>query len=472
MSEVCDRLHLPHHVRPHSRRQFLASAGAGFGALALNGMLRAEGERRRQPERVAKSVIFLFMEGGPSHLDTFDRKPLLQEMAGQPLPASFREPVLAMGERGTPILASKRKWSRHGESGLEISDWFPEVATHADKLAVIRSCHGEGINHAGGCNLINTSSIRGGRPSLGSWITYGLGSGNENLPSFVVMTDRKSEPVNGVRSWGNGFLPATYQGTRVTDPTGAEPFANLAPPDHIDDERQRRRLDLINRVNAAHAARLPHVSELDARIRSYELAYRMQSAAPEAVDLSAETEATKTLYGLDDKATQDYGRICLLARRMVERGVRFVQLYSGAGSGWDAHAGIEHNHSRNCRSVDRPIAGLLTDLAARGLLDQTLVVWGGEFGRTPMSEQGNGRDHNPGGFTMWLAGGGVRGGRTIGATDDLGLYAVQDRAHVHDIHASILHLMGLDRLTLSYDHQGRLERPTVNEGAFIEKLVS
>ncbi len=291
------------------------------------------------------------------------------------------------------------------------------------------------------------------------------------MPAFVVMKDQRTVGTNGVRSWGPGFLPATFQGTPVGDGPGNDPIANLSLPTGVSIEQQLEKLQLIRQINQLHHARLPDVSTLDARIRSYELAYRMQSTAPEAVDLNAETAETKELYGLSDKPTEAYGKMCLLARRMVERGVRFIQLFSGTGSGWDAHSAIEANHTKHCGSVDRPIAGLLTDLKRRGLLDQTLVVWGGEFGRTPMSEKGDGRDHNPTGFTMWMAGGGVKGGQTIGATDELGLYAVEDRAHVHDIHASILHLMGLDRLKLSYNHQGRLERPTINEGKMIQKLI-
>ncbi len=475
-STLCRKANVPHVQLPLSRREWLAGAGAGFGAVALSGMMAeasaaAIAARGGHHEATAKSVIFLFMEGGPSQLDTFDRKPLVNELAGKPLPESFKEPITAMGEKQSPILASKRKWARHGESGLEISDWFPHVARHADDLAVIRSCYGEGINHSGGCNLMNTCSTLGGRPSLGAWISYGLGTENQDLPAFVVMTDKNASSVtNGVRSWGPGFLPATYQGTPVADPSSKQPIANLSPPPGVTDEQQWKKLELIRQINQAHAARLPNVSDLDARIQSYELAYRMQSAAPEAVDLSAESAYTKELYGLNRKETEAYGRICLLARRLVERGVRFIQLYSGTGSGWDAHSAIEANHTKYCGSCDVPIAGLLTDLKQRGLLDQTLLVWGGEFGRTPMSEKGDGRDHNPTGFTMWMAGGGVRGGQTIGATDELGLYAIEGRAHVHDIHASILHLMGLDRLKLSYNHQGRLERPTINEGDFIQAL--
>ena len=478
VSSLCQAVGVPHHDRPTDRREFLARAGGGFGAIALSGMLASSVNAKRfvaapdghHPAK-AKSVIFLFMEGGPSQLDTFDRKPLLNQLAGQPLPNTFREPLTAMGEKNAPLLPTKRKWSRHGESGLEISDWFPNVAKHADELAVIRSCFGEGINHSGGCNLMNTGSTLGGRPSLGAWVSYGLGTENEDLPAFVVMKDKRSAGTNGVRSWGQGFLPASYQGTTVGDTASGEAIANLELPKGVDQERQMQKLDLIRKINQQHASRLPYVSDLDARIESYELAYRMQSAAPEAVDLTQETAKTHDLYGVNQKGTAEFGKICLLARRMVERGVRFIQLYSGTGSGWDAHSGIESNHTKYCGAVDQPIAALLADLKQRGLLDETLVVWGGEFGRTPMSEKGDGRDHNPTGFTMWMAGGGVQGGQVIGATDELGLYAIEDRAHVHDIHASILHLMGLDRLELSYNYQGRLERPTVNEGKMISKLI-
>ena len=477
-SSLCSQAGIPHFQVPENRRQFLANAGAGFGAVALSGMLASSSEASRfvaAPDghhpATAKRVIFLFMEGGPSQLDTFDRKPLLNQLAGQPLPNSFREPLTAMGEKNAPLLETKRKWARYGESGLEISDWFPNVARHADDLAVIRSCYGEGINHSGGCNLMNTGSTLGGRPSLGAWVSYGLGTENQDLPAFVVMKDKRSAGTNGVRSWGQGFLPATYQGTPVGDTADGEAIANLALPKGVDAERQQKKLSLIEKINQQHASRLPGVSDLDARIASYELAYRMQAAAPEAVELSRETAETHELYGLNNEKTAGYGKLCLLARRMVERGVRFIQLYSGTGSGWDAHSAIEANHTKYCGAVDQPIAALLSDLKRRGLLDETLVVWGGEFGRTPMSEKGDGRDHNPTGFTMWMAGGGVRGGQVIGATDELSLYAIEERAHVHDIHASILHLMGLDRLKLSYNYQGRLERPTVNEGKMIAKLI-
>jgi len=283
------------------------------------------------------------------------------------------------------------------------------------------------------------------------------------------MQDNRSSVVNGPRNWGAGFMPAVYQGTRFQE--GAQPIPNLTPPEGFTGKRQSTKLDFLNRLNRRFANQHPEQSELEARIASYELGFRMQAEAPGAIDLAQETQATRDLYGLDDKETASFGKLCLLARRLSENGVRFVQLYHGAGSKWDSHSSIESNHTRLCRQMDQPVAALLKDLKQRGLLEETLVVWGGEFGRTPMSEQGNGRDHNPTGFTMWMAGGGVRGGQTIGATDELGLHAIEDRLHVHDLHASILHLLGLSNMELTYIHKGRPERPTINEGAFCEKLV-
>ncbi len=463
-----------------SRRDFLRTAGCGFGAVALSALL-GDSLLGASPANAAttppvprsagkaKNVIFLFMEGGPSHLDTFDYKPLLNQLSGQKLPASFKEPVLAMGEAGNPILGSPRTWKQHGKSGLWVSDWFPHVATHADDLAVIKSCVSDGINHAGGVCQMNTGSVFGGRPSLGAWVSYGIGTENQNLPGFVVIKDSEKEVINGARNWGTGFMPAVHQGVEFSA-TGV-PIRNLDTPKGLTADRQRDKLDLLAALNQRHAASRPDNSELEARIRSYELAYRMQAEAPGVVDLSKETAATKELYGLDEKETAVFGRNCLLARRLVENGVRFVQLYSGAGSGWDSHTALEANHSRLCRSVDKPIAALLTDLKARGLLEETLVIWGGEFGRTPMSEQNGGRDHNPTGFTMWMAGGGVRGGQSIGATDDLGLYAVQDKLHVHDLHATILHLLGMDHTKIIYPHQGRPERIDQNEGRAYTKIA-
>ncbi|MCA9179436.1 MAG: DUF1501 domain-containing protein [Planctomycetales bacterium] len=462
------------------RREFLLRGGLGLGALAGSFLLGSDssaagivsGDATRGPHHAprAKSVIWLFMEGGPSHLDLFDPKPLLDKLAGQPLPAGFKEPITAMGERGAPLLPAPRTWKQHGQSGLWASEWIPHIAECLDDIAVIRSCWTNGINHAGGVCQMNTCINVAGRPSLGSWVHYGLGSANQNLPAFVVMCDNTGRPVNGPRNWGSGFMPATHQGVRINGGSD-EPIANLNPPEGYSVEQQKHKLGLLQRLNQRHADGRPQQTELDARLSSYELAFRMQAQAPEAVDLGQESETTKQMYGLDHKDTESFGRNCLLARRLVERGVRFIQLYSGTGSKWDSHTAIEANHSRLCKSMDKPVAGLLMDLKQRGLLDETLVVWGGEFGRTPMSEKGNGRDHNPTGFTIWMAGGGVKGGQTIGATDELGLYATEDKMHVRDIHASILWLMGLDNMTLTFDHKGRPERPTINEGAMNRKLL-
>ncbi|GMV94442.1 MAG: hypothetical protein AMXMBFR82_42200 [Candidatus Hydrogenedentota bacterium] len=464
----------PHHTIPGTRREFLQRTGAGFGALALSWLLGQDSAQAIAPvwphhQPRAKSVIFLFMEGGPSHLDLLDRKPLLNELAGKPLPPSFDEPITAMGEKGAPLLASPREWKQYGESGLWASDWIPNIGECLDDIAVIRSCWTNGINHAGGVCQMNTCTNVAGRPSLGAWVNYGLGAENQNLPSFVVLCDNKGRPVNGPRNWGSGFIPASYQGVRISG--GDEPIPNLALPEGHSSARQQVKLELINAFNREHAESRMQQSELEARIRSYELAFRMQAEAPTAVDMANESPAIQQLYGIDQEETATFGRNCLLARRLVERGVRFVQLYSGTGSKWDSHSHIEDEHAKLCRSMDKPVAGLLKDLKQRGLLDETLVVWGGEFGRTPMSEKGDGRDHNPTGFTMWMAGGGVKGGQVIGATDDLGLYAVEDKMHVHDIHASILWLLGLDNMQLTYDHRGRMERPTINEGAFNPKLI-
>ncbi|MGE3822382.1 MAG: DUF1501 domain-containing protein [Isosphaeraceae bacterium] len=471
---------VPHHSPAVSRREMLLRGGGGFGALALASLLGDRGfaatDDGGAPWKItprAKSCIFLFMEGGPSHLDTFDPKPLLNRLAGQTLPPSFRPVITPMGEGKSPLLESRRKWARHGQSGLWVSDWLPQIATCADDLAVIRSCWSNGLNHVGGVCQMNTGSILAGRPSLGSWVSYGLGTENGNLPAYVVLLDNPGGVVaGGPRNWGAGFMPATYQGTRLGGASVSDVIPNLETPGDVGDARQRGKVDYLQRLNARHAETHPDQSELDARIRAYELAFRMQAEAPEAVDLGQETEETRTLYGLDRKETAAFGRNCLLARRLVERGVRFVQLYHGAGAKWDAHAGIEKNHTELCLASDQPVAGLLKDLKRRGLLDETLVIWGGEFGRTPMSEKGDGRDHNPYGFTMWMAGGGVKGGQTLGVTDELGLHAIEDRLHVHDLHATILSLMGVDHMRLTYLHKGRPERPTLNEGVVYDKVVT
>jgi hypothetical protein len=474
---------IPHFQPVNSRREFLLKAGAGFGSLALASLLTRDGlasttaatksAARRLPslQAKAKSVIWCFMDGGPSHIDLFDPKPTLNKLAGKPLPSSFVRPVTSMGRTAyTDLLGSQRRFSRHGDSGGWISDWYPEISSCVDDLAIVRSCTADGLNHVGSVCQMNTGSVLAGRPSLGAWTFYGLGSENEELPGYVVLLDYPDEPPGGHRNWGTGFMPSVYQGTKFRD--GSTPILHLAPPEGVSQARQRHKLDYVRDLNELHRAGRMEDDSLEARIAAYELAYRMQSAAPEVVDLSDETAETRRLYGLDRKETAPTGRNCLLARRLVERGVRFVQLYFGSGSKWDAHSDMEGNHSRYCRESDRPIAGLLKDLKQRGMLDSTLVIWGGEFGRTPMSESGNGRDHNPYGFTMWLAGGGIRGGVTFGATDEIGLWAVENKVHVHDIHATILHCLGLEDEKLTYLHNGRDERATVNGGRVIHEVLA
>jgi hypothetical protein len=417
----------------------------------------------------AKSCIFLFMEGGPSHIDLFDPKTELTKRAGQPLPASFGKVFTPMGVGGNSLLASKRKFKQHGESGMWVSDWYPHIAGVVDYLALVRSCWADGVNHVGSVCQMNTGSILAGRPSLGAWVTYGLGTENQDLPAFVVMADA-AEPVGGPRNWGNAWLPATFQGTPFRK--DGPPILDLVPPSGISDRRQRSKLELIADLDRRHAESRTDDSRLSARIAAYELAYRMQAEAPEAVDLTQETAETRRLYGLDDDKCKDFGAMCLRARRLVERGVRFVQLYCGSGSQWDAHTDIEGNHSRLCARSDKPVAGLIKDLKRRGLLDQTLVIWGGEFGRTPMSEKSNGRDHNPYGFSMFLAGGGIKSGLTYGTTDEFGLYAVEDKVHVHDLHATMLHVLGLDHRRLTFPHDGRDERLTINDGKVVHGLLA
>ncbi len=472
-----------HFVRPTSRREFLLRAGAGFGGLALAALLARDADGRARcsatnpvaprpphlPPRT-RSVIYCFMDGGPSHIDLFDPKPQLKKLAGKPLPASFPRPMTAMGSTAnTPLLDSSRAFKQHGRSGLWVSDWYPEIARCVDDLAVLRSCRADGQTHVASVCQMNTGNLRPGRPALGAWALYGLGTVCDNLPGFVVLTDYDVDPPGGDRNWGTGFMPATFQGTRFMP--GKTPILYADPPGGMNADRQRAKVDYINELNEHYASRRGDGDAIEARIAAYELAYRMQSSAPDAVDLSRETVQTQQLYGLDRPDTARNGRNCLLARRLVERGVRFVQVYMGSGSKWDAHSDLDKNHAQSCRESDRPIAGLLTDLKRRGLLDSTLVIWGGEFGRTPMSESGNGRDHNPFGFTVWMAGGGVKGGITYGATDEIGLYAVDKPVHVHDIHATILHLLGLDHKQLTFLHDGREERLTETSGHVIEDIL-
>ncbi len=485
---------IEHHEAARSRRDFLLRAGAGFGSIALTGMLEQDGvnaagnqiqpsalagrheinepqtPKRPHHKAKAKACIFIFIEGGPSHIDLFDPKPLLDKMAGQKIPSSFKPLITPMGEFYSPLLGCKRKWKQHGQSGTWVSDWLPHIATLADDIGVLRSCVSDGLNHVNGVQQMNTGSIFGGRPSLGSWTSYGLGNVNQDLPSFVVLLDKGDYVTGGSRNWSTAFMPSTYQGTRFRN--GMEAVSNLNPPKGVSNARQRAKLDFLAKINRKHMQPREDYSDLDARIRAYELAYRMQAAAPEAVDLSKESESTKEAYGLNDRATLNMGRQCLLARRLVERGTRFVQIYSGAGSKWDAHSNIEGNHTTNCKAMDQPVAALVHDLKQRGMLDETLIVWGGEFGRTPMSEKGTGRDHNPWGFTMWFAGGDVKPGNVVGKTDDLGLHAIEDRAHVHSIHATVLHLLGIDHTRLIYRHNGIPERATVNEGHVVKKLLA
>jgi hypothetical protein len=460
---------LSHHWNVSSRREFFARAGSGLGAIALGSMLAegAETPKKTHFPAKAKSVIWLFMEGGPSHIDLFDPKPELNKLAGKPMPASFGKLVTAMGTGNNTLMASPRTWKQHGKSGMWVSEWYPHIAKHVDDMTVIRSCWANGLNHVGSVCQMNTGDILAGRPSLGAWVTYGLGTANKNLPTFVVLTDDK-EVLGGPKNWSSGFLPASYQGTQFRQ--GDTPILNLKPPDGVTDERQKSRLSLLKQLNQHWGADKTEDTDLDARVKSFELAYEMQSAGAEAVDITKETEATKSLYGMDDEMTRQFGHNCLLARRLVERGVRFVELYCGSGSGWDAHSNIEGNHGKWCKVSDKPIAGLLEDLKQRGLLQDTLVVWGGEFGRTPFNEKGNGRDHNPWGFTMWMAGGGAKGGQYVGTTDEIGLRAVEKPCHVHDIHASILYALGMDHLQMTYQHNGRAERPTIVGGNIFKEI--
>ena len=418
----------------------------------------------------AKSVIFLFMSGGPSHVDLLDYKPDLIRLGGQPIPDSFGEFQTRRKVAKNNLLPPLRPFHRHGQSGIEVSEWLPNIADCVDDICLLRGCHGDSVTHPESVYLMNTGSILMGRASLGSWVAYGLGSESANMPAFVVMPDPKGWVKGGAPAWGNGYLPATYQGTILRG--GRTPILNLNTPDGVSNRQQRDTVELINRLNRDHLTAGDTDSPLAARIASYELAYRMQSHAHEVVEVSQESAATHRLYGMDNPVTEDFGRRCLLARRMVERGVRFVQLYCGNTNGWDGHSKMDQNHSELCAQSDLPVAGLLKDLKSRGLLDSTLVIWGGEFGRMPMSEGTDGRDHNPHGFSMWLAGGGVKGGQVIGATDPVGLRAAEDKTHVHDVHATILHLLGFDHTKLTFRHNGLEERLTNVFGDVIRKAVA
>jgi hypothetical protein len=450
-----------------TRRQFLATAGGGAGWLALAnlltddgllpGQVHAAGTRATHFPSRAKRVIWLFMHGGPSQVDLWDPKPDLVKYAGQSLPETFGEVMTRRNVARNPLMAPVKPFRRRGQSGIEISDFLPHTSDCADELCVIRSMHGDSVNHPQSVYQMNTGSILMGRPSMGSWVAYGLGSENRDMPAFVVLPDPGGGLKGGPPAWGSGYLPATYQG--VTMRPGDNPILYLAPPPMHSSNQQRQVIDLIQRINRRHLADRGD-DPLAARIAAYELAFRMQAAAPELVDLEGETAETQQLYGLDQPRTAEFGRRCLLARRMIERGVRFVQVYSGDTVGWDAHNNVQKNHTEYCGRTDLPFAGLLKDLKRRGLLDETLVIWGGEFGRMPMSEQGTGRDHNPWGYSFALAGAGLQGGRVHGATDAIGLRAQENRVHVNDFHATVLHLMGLDHEQLTFYHNGLEQRLT------------
>ena len=451
----------------------LAHLLAGNTAAA-NG-IRSAGAKPRGPDFAprAKRCIFLFMVGGPSQMELFDPKPALDKLHGQKLPPSFGKITSQFVEDDPICLRSTRKWGRYGQSGMEMSDLIPNMHQHADRIALVRSCVVDSVIHAPAHYQMNSGRMFMGYPSLGSWLTYGLGNASQNLPAFVVMAQPQGTPEGGAPCWSPGFLPAAYQGTLFRP--GPNPIVNLAPSDpSYDRPRQRRLLDYLQSLNRRQTR--VGDSELEARIASYELAFRMQAEAPEAVDLSKESIETRALYGFDQPETAEFATRCLIARRLVERGVRFVQLYSGGGPvawQWDAHDDVNANHEKMCGATDRPVAALLTDLERRGLLDDTLVIWGGEFGRTPVSQKGSrGRDHNATGFSMWFAGGGIRPGTTYGSTDEIGMKTVEGRAHVNDIHATILHLMGLEHTHLTFLHSGRDERLTDVGGEVIRPILA
>lgn len=478
MSEVRAQQGLRGIPRLQSRRQFVFGSSAGFAGLAAASLLAEETHGPLLPHR-AKHCIFLYMYGGPSQMDLFDYKPELQRRDGQEVQIELRRRDVKPGR----LLGSRRRFQQHGDSGLWCSDALPCLSQHMDKLAVVKSLWQDSFAH-GSANLqMNCGRIVQGYPSLGSWLNYGLGRENQNLPGYVVMLDPRGGPIPGAPNWSAGFMEAQHQGTVFR--TSGQAVLDLQPHTLDPVDLQREQLQTLQSLDAAFQARHPDAGELRARMASYELAFQLQSSAPDALDLSAETRQTLEMYGLYDSypahrlavGPSVFGRQCLIARRLIERGVRFVQIYSGGGhqqQNWDAHFGVEENLAIHCPEVDRPMAGLLQDLEQRGLLDETLIVWGGEFGRQPVSQgdQG-GRDHNPKGFTCWLAGGGVRGGISFGETDDLGAEAAVDRRHVRDFHATILRLMGLDHNRLTWFYGGLNQKLTgVQEAHAIEQLLA
>ncbi len=472
-------------ARPHSRptrtrREFIRDGFCGFGGLALASLLHEEQARAgiadplapKPPHHAAKarSVIFLFMAGGPSHLDTFDPKPLLNRLHGQVRPKEFGDVKYQFVSKNAKLLGTRRTFRKYGESGIEVSDLFPHLSECVDDLAVIRSCHGDMVVHSAAQYELFSGRIVPGFPSMGSWVCYGLGSESRSLPAYVVIPDPRGALEAGQPMYMHGFLPAVYQPTMFRP--GNRPVLNLDLPPGVGLDRRQRTLRLIRELNEATLD--PEDQEFHARINAYDLAFRMQTEAPEVLDIAREPQETLDLYGIGVEPTHDYGRRCLQARKLVENGVRFVCVVSGGGPGdqqWDAHNDIEGNHTRKAAETDRPVAGLLKDLKRRGLLDSTLVLWGGEFGRSPEAESARGRDHHNLGFTMWMAGGGVKGGQVVGATDALGLHAIESPYHFRDVHNTILHLLGLDQNRLTYPHLGRNERLTFVEGKVIQEIV-
>jgi Protein of unknown function (DUF1501) len=486
MNDSCGR-RLP--VR--SRRELLRLAGGGLGMLALNSMLCAEGRadeadlesdplapRAPQYRARAKSVIWLFMNGGPSHIDTWDYKPGLEKADGKKL-EGFDATTGFFDDAVGPLLKSPFKFKRYGQSGMWASSLFPYLSHHVDKMAFIKSFHTTSNNHSPALFMANSGTSTMGRPCAGSWVTYGLGSENRNLPAFIVMSDplERGSPKGHAANWGSGFLPGVFQGTWVQ--SKGTPIPNLKRLDDVTDEQQRRQLDFIAQLNTDYERRHPGEADLETRIKSFESAYRMQSEAPECFDIGREPQHIQELYGMSDPRCAHFGRQCLLARRMVERGVRFVQIYSGGTANercWDGHNDIKANHSHFAGETDRPIAGLLADLAQRGLLKDTLVMWGGEFGRLPVSQlfdgKPTGRDHNPHAGCYWMAGGGIKGGMSYGETDEIGHKVVKDGVDIHDIHATMLHLLGIDHTKLTYMHSGRRFRLTDVAGRVLNDLVA
>jgi hypothetical protein len=462
-----------------SRREMLHATGGGIGALALSDLLCGAGLGTSNPlspktphyAPKAKAVISIFCYGGVSHVDTFDPKPELLARQGEVMSGKGAV-VVSQGNPGG-LMPSPWEFKKHGQSGTDVSSLFPNVAKHVDDIALIRSMHSLSNDHGPALFQMNTGSIQAGYPSMGSWVTYGLGTENHNLPAFVVFSDWRGGPIGGAPNWGNGFMPATYQGTPFR--SAGDPIVDLKPPKQLTPQRQRRWLDLLGKLNEEHQAKNPEDTELSARIESYELAFRMQTHAVDAVDLRKESKATQALYGLDEQSTSYVGRQCLMARRLVERGVRYVQIFSGGGNfndSWDAHWDLKENHETHCRETDKPIAGLLADLKSRGMLDSTLIIWHGEFGRMPISQKMTGRDHNPYGFSIWMAGGGIKGGTVVGATDEYGYAAVENKKSTNDVHATALHLLGLNHEKLTYFHNGRHMRLTDVAGNLMKEIVA